>query len=332
MHAHNEHEVCVKQLVTSASGALGSLTMKFHQAGGMDYKVFSKLYESLIVPICTYGSAIWGHKHYKQIDGIQLKAQKSFLGLHRTAPNIAASGDVGCPSCFSRQFSECYRLNIRLTNMDSHRITKIIYKHNKSFRSSQDQCNIRLFKDLNLTCDFANYKTKEAIKMKIKSVQQQVDDSEQCIWFSKLWDDRRNKENGNKLRLYRVYKDKIKTEQYVLQNMPKHYRKSLAKFRSGTLQIRVETGRYENVPLQDRICKFCSSGSIEDEQHVLIDCELYNDLRYKLFQQMKDLDKEFTVISPFEQFKCIMSNTNVQYVLAQFIFKLIQRRKIHDVF
>ncbi len=214
--------------------------------------------------------------------------------------------------------------------MKNHRITKIIYNHCKT--SSQDQCNIRLFKDLNLTCDFSNYKTKECIKKKLKSIQQKVDESQQSVWFSKLWDDSRNKENGNKLRMYRVYKDKIKTEQYVLQSMPKHYRQSLAKFRSGTLPIRVETGRYENVPLKDRICKVCSSGKIEDEQHVLIECELYNDLRYKLFQHMNVLDKEFTVIPPFEQFKRIMSTTNVQYVLAQFIFKLIQRRKIHDVF
>ena len=65
--------------------------------------------------------------------------------------------------------------------------------------------------------------------------------------------------------------------------MPKHYRKSLAKFCSGTLQIRVETEN-ENIPLQDRICKFYSSGKIEDEQHVLINCELYNDQRFKLLQ------------------------------------------------
>ena len=34
-------------------------------------------------------------------------------------------------------------------------------------------------------------------------------------WFSELFDDRRNVKNGNKLRTYRLYKNSVKTKQYI---------------------------------------------------------------------------------------------------------------------
>ena len=45
----------VNELAKSASRALSALYTKFLNVGGMDYGVFSKLYESLIEPVLFYG-------------------------------------------------------------------------------------------------------------------------------------------------------------------------------------------------------------------------------------------------------------------------------------
>jgi hypothetical protein len=57
-----------------------------------------------------------------------------------------------------------------------------------------------------------------------------------------------------KLRLYRLYKERVSPEQYIFKNMPIYYRQSLARLRSSTLPIRIETGRLDKIPLNDKVC------------------------------------------------------------------------------
>jgi hypothetical protein len=46
--------------------------------------------------------------------------------------------------------------------------------------------------------------------------------------------------------------------------------------------LRIETGRYENKNVNERVCFVCHE-QIEDEKHVLLDCSLYADLPESLF-------------------------------------------------
>jgi hypothetical protein len=49
-----------------------------------------------------------------------------------------------------------------------------------------------------------------------------------------------------------------------------------------TIHLRIETGRYENKNVNERVCFICHD-QIEDEKHVLLDCSLYADLRISDF-------------------------------------------------
>ena len=51
--------------------------------------------------------------------------------------------------------------------------------------------------------------------------------------------------------------------------------------------IRVETGRYERLPVSERICFHCET-CVEDELRVLTNCPLYNELRHNLFQNLQE--------------------------------------------
>ena len=48
------------------------------------------------------------------------------------------------------------------------------------------------------------------------------------------------------------------------------------RFRISSHQLRIETGRYENTPRNERLCLFCTSNKIEDENHFLLDCKTYH--------------------------------------------------------
>ena len=87
----------------------------------------------------------------------------------------------------------------------------------------------------------------------------------------------------NKLRTYCLFKTTYETETYCKIIMPLRHRSAFAKFRCGVAPLRIETGRYENKPLEERICPFCDE--IENETHVLFNCYLYDDFRNELFRK-----------------------------------------------
>ena len=104
------------------------------------------------------------------------------------------------------------------------------------------------------------------IKKKVACAKEKLKITDVDCWKASLWNDR-GQENGNKLRTYRLYKSELLP--YVKINMDMTHRRILAKFRSGSLPLNIETGRYAKpkVPLLDRTCKLCSNNCIEDEMH-----------------------------------------------------------------
>jgi len=52
------------------------------------------------------------------------------------------------------------------------------------------------------------------------------------------------------------------------------HRSSLAKFRCGVAPLRIETGRYEKLPVHERKCPFCKT-VVESELHALLNCPMY---------------------------------------------------------
>ena len=52
-----------------------------------------------------------------------------------------------------------------------------------------------------------------------------------------------------------------------------------------TAPLRIETGRYEMIPYEERYCFNCTN-KIESEEHVLLECPLYNDIRLELLSKI----------------------------------------------
>ena len=63
-------------------------------------------------------------------------------------------------------------------------------------------------------------------------------------------------------------------EDYCKIPLPYGHRSVFAKFRCGVAPLIVETGRYENVKLKDRVCPFCKDAT-EDEVHALLNCPFF---------------------------------------------------------
>ena len=48
--------------------------------------------------------------------------------------------------------------------------------------------------------------------------------------------------------------------------------KIIKKFRTGNAKLLIETGRWFNIPRENRICKLCACNKIGDEFHYLLKC------------------------------------------------------------
>ena len=74
----------------------------------------------------------------------------------------------------------------------------------------------------------------------------------------------RSGNGNNKLRSYCKFKNIFQTEFYVENIMTRNLRSALDKFRCGVAPIRLEAGRYEKLPVNERFCPFCLN-CIEDD-------------------------------------------------------------------
>ena len=72
-------DIMAKFVANLASRALGLVRSKFNIAGGLPYKVFTKLYDTIVWPTIGYGSAKWGTKEYSCINAVQNRACRFFL-------------------------------------------------------------------------------------------------------------------------------------------------------------------------------------------------------------------------------------------------------------
>ena len=70
-----------------------------------------------------------------------------------------------------------------------------------------------------------------------------------------------------KLRKYYTFKPFMKKEVYLQCIKNRDVRKCLTQFRISAHQLAIERGRYKNIKVDERFCKYCTAKEVEDEIH-----------------------------------------------------------------
>ena len=73
----------------------------------------------------------------------------------------------------------------------------------------------------------------------------------------------------------------------------KRRRRRLVKLRGGTAELEVETGRWRGVRREERICKNCRGGEVEDVKRLVMRCTYVEEEREKLEELMSERVKEW---------------------------------------
>ena len=311
---HLTYENCAKVLSDSAGRALGGIINKFKTLRDVGFKTFDKMYHTGVISVNNYASEIWGFKDFQCCKNVQNRAMRYYFGVHKFAPISGMQGDLGWLSARLRRFKTILSFWNKLIKMDDTRLTKHVfnYDHNKCLRNWSS--------DIKYVCNLLNindvYDRKLCCDMSVVENGLHLVNSEQ--WMNDV-------NSKPKLRTYKRFKLDIGIEDYVKYNMSRKHRSLFSQFRFGILPLFVETGRFNNTPLTERICEFCNRNSIEDEFHFLIECDNYNEFRSTLFREVSCIIDNFNNLNEADKF--IQLCTRAHKYVAKFIEGSFKKRK-----
>jgi hypothetical protein len=238
---------------------------------------------------------------------VQNRAMRFFLGTHKFTPTLGLCGDMGWYPMNIHHKIEIVRLWNRLIAMPNNRLTKRVFNWNLSHQEKWSMEVGRIFKSVDMEDHFT---ARESCNIKV--IGDKIKENYRNDWTQKITE-------KPKLRLYKTFKQELKTENYVSSNISRSERSFFAQLRFGILPIHIETGRFTRKPLEERTCNICNNGEVEDEEHFLLNCDKYQHLRDNLMKKCIDKDPTFVQFCNPEKVQYIMT------VMANHTAKFIKK-------
>jgi len=292
----------------------------------------SKIFDTAIAPILTYGAQIWGifskfdFEKWDQTpaEKVHLRFCKIFLGLNRKASNYAVRGEMGRIPLQIVIIKQILKYNLYLKSKDDDALVKQFLHISQEISKKNTNSYSFLMLDLLQMCRsqrFRNSKhlTEDSITDFISTLTTKYKE----FWKNKI-------ETSTKLDFYRTFKRDYKAEDYLDLTPVISTKRDYTKFRTSNHKLAVETLRYKRpvVPREQRICEFCNQNEIEDENHMIFSCNTYEDMRETYFEKIGT----FLDINPKikNEFVKIVFNTSNRFAImytSNFISKCFLRRK-----
>ena len=306
-----------------------------------DTSITFRIFDSVLQPIMTYNSEIRSQPNMRQLKALRkfnnkderikfifeslfresetqhIKVCKSTLGVNRSCSNLAVLGELGrlpmIVYCLEKHFLFLHRL----LNMTEDNLVKKAF--NESCRLQSDNhfswvtsCSLYL-ETFGIDPNLNMIK-----RMKLghfrSLVRRSLRNSYERYWAreinSKVGP---SNKGGNKLRTYASLKGHFQCEPYT-KITDKSLRRCFAKFRCSDHNLRIETGRRENLPVEDRKCLACKGNKIEGEMHFLTVCPKYNSLRTELYDKIEKSVTNFKFLSPSQKFIYMLSSENLKEI------------------
>lgn len=250
-----------------------------------------------------------------------------YLGTGKYTPNAAVQGEMGWKPILHEQWKVICNHWSRCLNYDSIRVNKKIFNwtlnkgssrcKNWSFIVTEKLKSVGLDRYLNLPFSCKQFLKDVSDVLMQNHVQNWKTDLERVTAV--------NGTGGNKLRTYKLFKSTYTVEPYCKLNMSFGHRSAYAKFRCGVAPLRIETGRYENLPLFERKCPFCVD-KVETEMHVLLECPMYVLDRQLLFEKANSVIASFHTLCDTEKLRFIFTHPDMIWILAKTCFNILRFR------
>ena len=328
----------METLCKKASKAMFKLRQSLNKLN-LPPKLSLHLYDILIRPICTYACEVWGPfiKTKDQVfsiecdkyelfdkhcfDKLELKFCKSILGVHRKSSNTAVRGELGRYPTIIFVLKQGLKNWFRIASYKQKQsILYDTYLCNLEITNAKKPCwwsNIKGFfrNALGLTHLLENHGCSGNPKAKLRTAMTSMKQIFEFQWRNELsrTTSRNKAAGGNKLRTYYTFKKNFVYEKYLDLQGDFTLRRNITKLRISSHQLAIERGRYcskknrqERVEKEKRLCKNCSSGEVEDEEHVVMTCPKYDHARRTMLNSLTEAFPPLENLTKHETFLFIM--------------------------
>lgn len=278
------YDLALEEYARKAKRQVVEILKTMWSLGNMEYSVFFKLFDAQTKPLLLYASEIWGLNHFHLIEKIHLFACKRFLHVYPKTPNAMVYGELGRYPLFIDSCVNSVRYWFKLQNMNMCRLPKqaFIMQKNKMFMYTNEKYKNKNWAFLVKKC-FDDHGFSEVWlnggvgneREFLKILRLRMIDCYKQNWYSKL-------NSSERFLKYSSFKSLLQPERYLFDLQVPKFRNLIVKFRLGLIELKVNN-RYENT---NQTCSFCSQ--IEDEDHFVLHCPKYDDLRKKFIEKYYD--------------------------------------------
>ena len=240
-----------------------------------------KLFDSLVGSILSFGSEIWGMNEASDIELIHTKFLRRILGVKTSTNLIALYGELGRFPLHIIRKIHVLKYWIKLLKEPDTSLIKQVY-----FMLKEDADNNRDYSGRNWAAQIKRllqqhgfdyvWQLQTDFEIPFAKIKLRIFDSYKQSWYGNI-------NNSSRLQAYCIFKHNFELEKYLDVISEKKYKIALARFRTSSHNLAIETGRYDDTSRADRICKSCNMKQIENEYHFLLVCPLYRDIRVKYF-------------------------------------------------
>ena len=313
----------IQYIAIKSRKACFATTRKCASVGFLTPKVATMLFDSFVSSVMNYASEIWGRTtETDAIEKIQLRYMKFILGVKQSTCSLALYGELGRFPVHLKHMSNLVAYWIRLLKLPDNSLVKRSYHllldlDNSGFKTWAGKIR-EILTEFNMEKYWEDQvATRNISKEFVALFKETVFNRYRNQWYNDMT-------KYPKMRTYIKFKQDLRMETYLLEIRDFKLRRNLSKLRLSSHKLEIETGRYNNITIEQRICRNCDKNCVEDEEHALIHCPSYSSTRARFFMEVKRIDCLHTL-----NFIDLMKSKNIDilFCLAKFISKIFAERK-----
>ena len=275
-------------LALQARKALGMFYKLCKKVGHLPHFLSFKIFDTMIKPILTYGSEIWGYEASEIVESVHVRFCKSLLMVSSSACTSAVLGECGrFPICIDYHV-KCIKYWLRLLTMNHDRLPRACYNMLLELDRSGRKTWASSVKHLLYMYGFGDVWENQGcgnVEQFIAVLKQRLVDICKQDWGNSI-------NLSDKLVTYCTFKSDLVYEKYLSVVTSSEQRRSLCTFRISNHELHIEKGRYNSTERHQRLCIMCSNKGytyIENEEHLLKVCCQYDDLRAQYIPEIYTL-------------------------------------------
>ena len=322
VNEHLQNVRMVEERAKAGMGALGDWLRRCRATvGEVRGSTFMKLMEMLVGSVLLYGAEVWGcGGQMRPVESVQLRAARIFLGVGRLHPLVALQFEMNMLPVKWEAMKRSIEFWVQVMRMADGRLLKVVMMEALELGSK-----VKWVKDLWQCLEVLGWKevNMEVLNgLTVREVKQMLKD---VVWrkVREVW--REEARARSKLIVMgRLMDHECKAR--CVEVKCKRQRRMLAKLRGGVAELRIETGRWRGLPREERVCKNCRSGEVEDAEHLVMRCELVKEERGRLSKLMEERVEGWQDMEESERMTVTMDRACADSAVGRAVERIWRRR------